>query len=162
MIQTVCITWNVRGLGSLEKKAAIKRLLHNSKTSVLFLQETKLQKCDDWVIRQIVGLAGIYRWSFVPSVGLSGGLLTIWDLEVFECQTHIAQRNFIILIGCLAVQNTKLHCTLVNVYGPNGAIERTTIFNTLRETLTSLQLPILMGGDFNIVCRREEKQGINV
>ncbi|GMJ09512.1 hypothetical protein HRI_004620400 [Hibiscus trionum] len=159
MNQKICITWNVRGLGSLEKKASTKRLIRCSKTSVLFIEETKIQKCDDWVIRQIVGSNGNFIWAFAPAVGLSGGLLSIWDPEVFECQTQVIQRNYIILIGCLTMQHIKLQCTLINVYGPNGVTERRMVFNDLCETLSNLQFPILMGGDFNIVCRREEKLG---
>ncbi|GMI67446.1 hypothetical protein HRI_000413900 [Hibiscus trionum] len=161
MNQSILITWNVRGIGSFEKKAATRRVLFSSKTSILFIQETKIQVCDEWVIKKIVGSSGNYGWCFSPPIGRSGGLLSIWDTNIFDCQAKFVHRNYIMSVGWLKVLNIKLHCSLVNVYAPNGAADRKGFFLHLSETLSRSNMPLIIGGDFNTICRKEEKVGVS-
>ena len=37
------VTWNVRGLGRLEKKKAIRRLFSKRRYDMIFIQESKLE-----------------------------------------------------------------------------------------------------------------------
>ena len=41
------ISWNVRGLGRGEKRAAVKRMGTESKPGMLFIQESKLEIIND-------------------------------------------------------------------------------------------------------------------
>ena len=45
------ISWNVRGLGSSNKRRVIKDFLRLEKSDVVMIQETKKEKCD----RRLVG-----------------------------------------------------------------------------------------------------------
>jgi len=47
-------------------------------TSILCIQETKLQSCDDFICASLWG-ASSHSFSFYPLVGAYGGLLTMWD-----------------------------------------------------------------------------------
>ncbi|KAK8557261.1 hypothetical protein V6N13_013536 [Hibiscus sabdariffa] len=51
--------------------------------------------------------------------------------------------------------------TVVNVYAPNRPAERSIVFRELNEILSSYNLQIIMGGDFNIVCKTEERVGVS-
>lgn len=44
------ITWNIRGLGGVEKKPEVCKLISEEKNMfIVYLQETKLQVIDDYV-----------------------------------------------------------------------------------------------------------------
>jgi len=77
------VLWNVRGLGGLEKRKEIKELVKEKVPFVLCIQETKLQLIDDFLCTSIWGSTS-HDYSFVPSVGASGGLVTIWDTSEVE------------------------------------------------------------------------------
>ncbi|KAK8653816.1 hypothetical protein V6N13_127799 [Hibiscus sabdariffa] len=146
---------------NFEKKAAVKRLIFTSKASIFFLQETKLQVVDDRVVRQLCGKVDFLNWIYSPSIGFAGGLLSLWDPKVFECRGKFVHRNFIIMEGKIHVQSKCLVCTVVNVYAPNRPAERSIVFRELNEILSSYNLPIIMGGEFNIVCKTEERVGVS-
>ncbi|RVW23394.1 hypothetical protein CK203_098186 [Vitis vinifera] len=72
------ISWNVRGLGSSNKRRVIKDFLRLEKPDVVMIQETKKEKCD----RRLVGSVWTVRnkdWVILPACGASGGILFIWD-----------------------------------------------------------------------------------
>jgi len=73
------ISWNVRGLGSFEKRREVSKLVREKKPFILCLQESKLAVFDTTVCKAIRGNV-IADFSFQPSVGASGGLVTIWDV----------------------------------------------------------------------------------
>ena len=70
-------TYNVRGLGGLPKRRALREYITSHSVQVLFLQETMvsasvacenfLKICPDWIV------------TATDSEGFSGGLLTAWD-----------------------------------------------------------------------------------
>jgi hypothetical protein len=72
------LSWNVRGLCGLEKRKEVKELVREKYPFVFCLQETKMQSIDDFLCTSIWGPLNC-DYSFSPSVGASGGLLTVWD-----------------------------------------------------------------------------------
>ena len=72
------ISWNVRGLGSSNKRRVIKDFLRLENPDVVMIQETKKEKCD----RRLVGSVWTVRnkdWVILLACGASGGILFIWD-----------------------------------------------------------------------------------
>ena len=72
------INWNVRGLGSRNKRRMVKDFLRSANPDVVMIQETKKEKCD----RRFVGSVWTVRnkdWVALPASGASGGILIIWD-----------------------------------------------------------------------------------
>lgn len=47
------ISWNVRGMNSVSKRAVLKGMVQSSKGECLFVQETKMEMIDDQIIRSI-------------------------------------------------------------------------------------------------------------
>jgi hypothetical protein len=43
------LSWNVRGLGGLEKRKKVKGLLNENKSCIIYTLETKLGVCDDFL-----------------------------------------------------------------------------------------------------------------
>jgi len=70
------LSWNVRGLGGLEKRRDVRLLVGEKLPIILCIQETKLQLCDDFVCASMWG-SSPHSYSFRLSVGASGGLLTV-------------------------------------------------------------------------------------
>jgi len=66
------ITWNVRGLGSFDKRKEVRKLVGEKRPSIVCIQETKLAKVDDFICSSLWG-SSPYGFSFRPSVGASGG-----------------------------------------------------------------------------------------
>ncbi|KAL4386887.1 hypothetical protein GQ457_09G026990 [Hibiscus cannabinus] len=50
-------------------------------------------------------------------------------------------------------------CALINVYGPHDVGERSQMFDNLSKCIFDLQVPVIVGGDFNVVRTKEEKIG---
>ncbi|KAK8711439.1 hypothetical protein V6N13_146721 [Hibiscus sabdariffa] len=80
-----------------EKKATVRRILSCNKASVLFIQESKLDSVNERTIRVMCGSANNMDWLFSPAVGSAGGLISLWNPNVFECLSSKTQRNYIVL-----------------------------------------------------------------
>jgi hypothetical protein len=70
------ITWNIRGLGGLEKRKEVRKLVGDLNPSIVCLQETKLQTCDVFLCSSLWGNSP-HAFSYRPSAEASGGLLTL-------------------------------------------------------------------------------------
>lgn len=72
MCRMKLVYWNVRGLGALEKRREVHLLVGEKLSSILCLQETKMQCCDDFLCACVWG-SNPHSYSFRPSVGALGG-----------------------------------------------------------------------------------------
>ena len=80
---TIIVSWNVRGLGRLEKRLAVRKMLRQHKADVLLLQETKIS-CDvENVIFDVWGARNC-GWAWVPTERTSGGLISIWNEDKLQ------------------------------------------------------------------------------
>jgi exonuclease III len=59
------VSWNVRGLGRVEKRKEVRNLVREKHPHIVCLQETKLQVCDD----SLCGVARRVASLFVPPLG---------------------------------------------------------------------------------------------
>ncbi|GMI75695.1 hypothetical protein HRI_001238800 [Hibiscus trionum] len=80
----------------------------------------------------------------------------MWNSNVFrEDKTLIGDRT-IAITGTLVKLRERI--TLINVYAPNDQQERRRFLES-SGIISSLQLPVLIAGDFNTVKTREERTG---
>ncbi|KAL4291925.1 hypothetical protein GQ457_14G007740 [Hibiscus cannabinus] len=150
------ISWNTRGLGRPEKRRSVSKTINSCRANVVFLQETKISCLKSVIGRQLCGKR--FEGCVVsPATGSSGGLMSLWACGFFKLESQIILNRVIILIGRLSINNEK--CGLVNVYAPNDRTERGAFFEELTILLYDIQLPVIVGGDFNVVKCREEKIG---
>jgi exonuclease III len=84
------ISWNVRGLGRVDKRKEVRNLVREKHPLIVCLQETKLQVCDDSLCTSLWG-SSLFGFSFRPSAGASGGLLTIWDTTEVEVWSSLSR-----------------------------------------------------------------------
>ncbi|GMI63409.1 hypothetical protein HRI_000010200 [Hibiscus trionum] len=159
MKKNLFISWNIRGLGSLDKKAAVKRLVQKLKPSVLFIQESKLQVVNDRIFSRICGNFLNLKMVFSGSAGAAGGLISLWDPNFFECESSWIGLSFIVLLGKFVGSNIK--CVLVNVYAPSLVEDRKELFVELIAKLENLKSSLIIGGDFNTVRDRSKRLGVS-
>ncbi|XP_039048924.1 uncharacterized protein LOC120189810 [Hibiscus syriacus] len=121
-------SWNIRGLGKNVKLRAISRVLESNKPGVAFFQESKVSEISVIVDRL---LRGFIRRDliFSPAVGASGGLITLWDRNVFQMTSKVILRRVVAVKGRLVFNN--LEFGFVNVYGPNIHYDRSDFFEQL-------------------------------
>ncbi|KAL8516188.1 hypothetical protein ACS0TY_014749 [Phlomoides rotata] len=77
------LSYNIRGVGGMTKKKEVRKLIKELKVDCCCIQETKLERMDDRMVRRLWG-TGNSDWAFKPSEGNSGGLLTIWNKDKFH------------------------------------------------------------------------------
>ncbi|KAK8626144.1 hypothetical protein V6N13_133796 [Hibiscus sabdariffa] len=124
------LTWNIRGLGRLEKCRAVRRRVQKEKANVLFIQETKAENINRAKLKSIWGTdSGEIVTS--PAVRSSGGLACIWDSSFFTKRWCFLHQAFTIIVG--KFQGFEEECGLVNLYALNDPAERRATFMMLEE-----------------------------
>ncbi|KAL4353131.1 hypothetical protein GQ457_06G018130 [Hibiscus cannabinus] len=151
------LSWNTRGLGRPEKLRSVVSTMKECKVRVVFLQETKISVLKPGFKSRLCGQT-FRGFEFSPSNGASGGLITLWDTDFFSIECQVIKDRFIVLVGTIV--RLKLKCGLVNIYAPNDQVARVNFFDFLSDTISSIQVPVFVGGDFNTVKSREEKVGV--
>jgi exonuclease III len=86
------LCWNVRGIDSQTKLLAIQSKIVETKCEIICLQEIKKENFDQNFIRQFCPSA-IDHFSFIPSVGASGGTIIIWMSSRFSGQVIFQNDN---------------------------------------------------------------------
>lgn len=112
----LAISWNVRGLGKLEKRRMVSSLVRSHKPISLLIQESKLEAFDDRLVA-ILGERVLIRGVGVPAVGSVDGLLTMWNEDLLRVDSCIFNNMCILLAGFLIQQDVEI--ILCNVHAPN-------------------------------------------
>ncbi|KAL4310177.1 hypothetical protein GQ457_01G054770 [Hibiscus cannabinus] len=118
-----------------EKIRGVVKVITKCKAKVVFIQESKLTEVKSGVAKRLKG-------------SLYGGL---------DVESKIILDRAIILVGFLS--KSGLRVGLMNVYAPNDPIERKFFLESVSSHIDSLQLPVILGGDFNTIKSPEEKMG---
>lgn len=74
----IVLSWNVGGLGKPEKRLAVRKLVKRHKVDLVLLQESKVVRNIDGIIRGVWGSLNC-GWDWVPSEGASGGLISFME-----------------------------------------------------------------------------------
>ncbi|KAK8533942.1 hypothetical protein V6N13_028381 [Hibiscus sabdariffa] len=152
------LSWNIRGIGKVEKHRAIKKLVVSNDVEILFVQESKLETVDVKLVKAIWNKA-VDNILFSPARGLSGGILCCWDDNFLMVDFSLIRPNFILFSGM--VTRWKKKCNFVNLYAPNDASDRKTMFLELANLMSATEGIWIVGGDFNTVRNHSEKLGFS-
>ncbi|KAK3224606.1 hypothetical protein Dsin_004468 [Dipteronia sinensis] len=117
----LAMTWNIRGLGKDENMCFVKKVVNKHRPSLMFIQETKLSSFDSKVIRSIDG-SWLTRGLGVESVGSAGGLITLWNEDLFIAKACIKNSRCIIITGELVKFSKDV--AFCNVYASNVESDR--------------------------------------
>ncbi|KAJ9553452.1 hypothetical protein OSB04_017497 [Centaurea solstitialis] len=140
------ISLNIRGLGIQVKKEWVKELCRTELPCIIGIQETKLNEVASQTVGSLWGM---------NDVGNSGGLLTIWNKNVFHGQFVVKDKNFLAVIGKWEKKDGLIGC--VNVYGPNDYPDRAALWSKLDYLCDKKEVSWLFFGDFNEVRNPQER-----
>lgn len=151
-------SFKIRGLEGLVKRNAIKDLVRLEKVDFLAIQETKLEVISDSLCFNIWGGEDC-QWIYLPAVGNSGGLLSIWCKSVASLIFSFSGESF---VGVCLEWGVLKRCFIVNVYSKCNMSGK----RILWENLAALKNNLGNGawcflGDFNAVLNRGERKGQN-
>lgn len=152
------MTWNVRGLGRVEKRRSVRLALERVRPEVILMQETKLSDAQGDVFRGWLH-AGM-DVCCLPGVHATGGIATFWRKDTFKCNEVIQGDNFVLV--SLTVLSSQEEIWLGNVYGPHEVATRVAFFRALGVELEIVEGKVVIGGDFNAILNDGERQGTNV
>lgn len=148
------LSWNVRGLGRVDRRSSVKELLRLKRVDMVLLQETKRSSIDVSVVRSLWPIDSL-EFMVVDMDGSSGGLLCIWNPEVFSLQECCCSRSFILLAG---IMQSSINCVVCNIYAPNDDLKMRRLWGTLSNLKSSFPDPWCLGGDFNEIKNISERK----
>lgn len=108
------LCWNIRWINSVEKWDSVRDKVVESGCDIFCLQETKREFFYLMYIRKF-SPSSFDSFSFVPSVGNSGGILIVWKSSVFSC-SELFQNRFAISMEFTSLCNGATWI-LTGIYG---------------------------------------------
>jgi exonuclease III len=152
------ISWNVRGLGGVEKRREVCQLVREKNPSILCIQETKLTVFDG-LVRKCIWSDTNVNFSFQLSRGASGWLVTLWNCTEVEVWAFMQFEHVSGIQGRFVKTEDEL--TLFNVYAPCDIPRQHALWHNISMRLTTLSdHNICVCGDFNTVRSLEERRSV--
>ena len=152
------IIWNSCGIGGRDKKSCARSLVKNFSLDILGILETKLENINDCTINSIWGRHS-REWYAVPSLGLSGGILCIWNPASFCVSNCTVAMNGRILHIEGVLSQFNLECMVSFVYAPNDGLLKKEVWNYLASFKNSVSKPWCLAGDFNETLSPSDRKG---
>ncbi|GJU19992.1 RNA-directed DNA polymerase, eukaryota [Tanacetum coccineum] len=120
------------------------------------LQETKLEDIDVCFIKEIWGNMS-FDHVVGPSVGFSGGILCIWNSNMFV-KEHVSKSDyFVATLGTWIPTSTRL--LVISIYAPQELSEKRELWNYLQTFISRWDGETVLMGDFNEVRTERERFG---
>ncbi|GAU34505.1 hypothetical protein TSUD_388170 [Trifolium subterraneum] len=146
------------GLGGMEKRQEVRKLVGNQNPSLRCIQETKLQSCDSVVCSPLWGNSP-HIFSYRPSLGASGGLLTLWDsseVDVWASESH----EFVLWCHGRFIKSGE-EFSVANVYAPYDPGAKQQPWDSLSVRIQALgRSRVCVCGDFNAVRSIDERRSV--
>jgi hypothetical protein len=148
------LAWNVRGINSQAKWNAIRNKITESSCSVVCLQETKRTSFDSNYLKNFCH-RNLNMLEFTPSVGASGGLITIWNGHLFDGDLVLAN-TYSVTVKLKSLQSGhSFHIT--NINGPAASSNKAGFISWLYNFDTSSIEDWLILRDFNMIRSPENR-----
>ncbi|XP_028068302.1 uncharacterized protein LOC114270872 [Camellia sinensis] len=113
-----------------------------------------MRSMNDCFVRSL-WLSENFEFMVVDSDGSAGGLICVWNPEVFQLKDCCSTKNFILLSG---VFHQSFECVVI-LYAPNDAIRRKQLWDLIINIKSLFNTPWCIGGDFNGILRISERRG---
>lgn len=108
------------------KVGVLRKFIHKHQPCFFFIQESK--SINTKLINSVWNDAQV-QWSFSPSMGNSGGLISLWNADFFTINNSHSERHWIAINGI--IKHLHFHCNLINIYNPCSAAERALVWDSL-------------------------------
>ena len=137
------LSWNVRGLNDINKRAMLKNVLREWHCDLICLQETKLEDVNFNVVRSIWGNHHV-GFSVLKARGAAGGVLVLWNANMF----HL----FDSLIGDFSItcflhmRDGSVSWAFTGIYGPHVRTDKLRMLEELGSIRDRWSGPWCLGG----------------
>jgi hypothetical protein len=98
---------------------------------------------------------GQFAWNWLPAMGHSGGMLLGFREDKFEVGEW--RKGTFFICATILQRNIKLKWCFVLVYGPADHSRTTEFLGELVDKVEGYNLPIVVGGNFNLIRRAGDK-----
>jgi len=140
------LSWNVCGLGSSYKRKAISKYIKDFNVIVCFIIESKLS-CSESIVSSLWHGQNI-KWFCIEALGRSGGLITMWDDDLFRVDSVEFAGSWISLFDSFV--DDTFNCVMTRFYRAGSRTERAVSWMELTELRHAfLDHPCFLMGDFN-------------
>nr|GEV94238.1 RNA-directed DNA polymerase, eukaryota, reverse transcriptase zinc-binding domain protein [Tanacetum cinerariifolium] len=144
------------GLAQKAKKDWVKELCMKNKVKFVSLQETKMEKIKLFNIKRCWGNFA-FEYVHSDSVGNSGGILCVWDTNLFFKHNATVSDYFVAVQG-IWVPNGK-QMLIISMYAPQELTEKKMLWDYLSLVITNWKGEVIIMGDFNEVRNKTERFG---
>ena len=141
------------------KRKVIKDLVLDQRVDFLAIQESKFVVVTESLCRGLWG-GDDFDWAFLPSVGNSGGIISIWRKSKSNLLFSFVGEGFVGV--CLEWGSNKDRCFAVNIYSKCDLVAKQILWaNLVLLKYTFGDGKWCMVGDFNAVSHADERRGVN-
>lgn len=150
------LSWNVRGLGRLEKRLQVKDIVNSSSVEIVVLIESKLKSIPRAFMHQVCPFP-LIDGICLPSTGSAGGIWVMWDTSMIEILQTMVKAFSVSIRGHL--KNLREEWLITGVYGPCSANKIHDFFKELLDVRNAWEGPWCLCGDFYEVLCLEDRPG---
>jgi len=152
------IFWNCNGLGDPKKHRFVSDLVREKVLGFVVLSETGRTDYSPNFLKNLCG-GKDFLWHCKPPRGRSGGMLVGINLLEFDIG-EIEEGDFFVKLK-LRNKQDGFQWLLVSAYGAAQHHLKEAFLTELVQLCSKETLPILIGGDFNIIRGPQEKNNAN-
>ncbi|XP_057747648.1 uncharacterized protein LOC130966843 [Arachis stenosperma] len=124
---------------------------------MLGLIETKRENISKYDVGRIWGHSSV-GWEFVESVGAAGGLLWMWDDNMFKRRNCYKGDRWLCIEG--VITKNDFQCAYCLVYGAHEREAKWVVWEELSYIAGLCQVPFCLLGDFNEILQVEDRRGL--
>jgi exonuclease III len=146
--------WNVRGLNVDGKITAVSDTLKKYCPDTIALSETKKEDFSPGCLKSLANFHD-FEWNWLPAIGTAGGILVGVNLGKFEIFSWY-KKKYCVMVS-LKNKTDKFIWNFVAVYGTAYEEHKQEFLDELSSLTLNNSLPIVFGGDFNLVRKSEDK-----
>lgn len=151
--------WNIRGMGRVARRRQLREIVLYEKVDVVGIQETIKKEFSQKELRSLVGDTH-FSWNWLPAVGHSGGILMGVKQGILEVEDYDTGKHYLSMVIKDKQHNFKWE--LIVVYGPAHHGLAPSFLQELNQKCKQTNLPKVLGGDFNLIRRAEDKNSSNL
>lgn len=150
--------WNIRGFGARGRRDQIQDLVRDANVDLVCLIETFKASFSNNELSSIAG-ADCFVWRWLPASGHSGGILIGAKLDLFD---FVAFDHGIFWASMVVFHKSRnILWEIMVVYGPADHSLSPLFLDELTAKIDSCNLPLLIGGDFNLLRFPGDKNNSN-
>ncbi|GJS89129.1 RNA-directed DNA polymerase, eukaryota [Tanacetum coccineum] len=147
---------HIIGLGHKTKKEWIKELTLKNNINFMAIQETKMNCISHMDVKFMWGNSN-YNYVYSEAVGSSGGILCVWEANVFKKDYATISDNFIAIYGTWLPSNSKI--LFMAIYAPQQASCKRVLWEYVSTLIGRWNGETIILGDFNEVRSKDERRG---